>query len=97
MGLRLATGFGGLKPTHSLARSQPIKVGCDTTSHAMAHRVPSVCSPDNYCCRRIPLRVNAPLKFGWSSLTNCSPEDENMCSSSNVSLWLARNSFRIEP
>ena len=28
-------------------------------SHIRTHRVPSEYLPDNYCCRRIPLRVSA--------------------------------------
>ena len=32
MGLRLATGFGGLKPTHSLAPVMAHKSGCDTSN-----------------------------------------------------------------
>ena len=54
-------------------------------SHTKSRRVPSVYSPNNYCCRRIPLRVSAPpnypydprhmlaacpLKSVWSSLTD---------------------------
>ena len=54
-------------------------------SHTMTHMVPSVYSPDNCCCRRIPLRESAlpsypyapgrmlvacPLIPVWSSLTD---------------------------
>ena len=30
----------------------------DKVSHKVPHRAPSVCSPDNCCCRKIPPRVN---------------------------------------
>ena len=81
-------------------------------SHTMPHMVQSVCSPDNCCCRRIPLRENAlpnylenpgrmpvacPLKSRWSSLTDRLSEDEKQCSSSTVFLWLAGNSPINEP
>ena len=35
----------------------------DMASHIRPHRVPSKYSPDKCCCRRIPLRVNAPPSY----------------------------------
>ena len=31
----------------------------DMASYIVPHRVPSIYLPDNCCCRRIPLRINA--------------------------------------
>ena len=71
-------------------------------SHTNPHRVPSVDSLDNCCCRRTPLRVSAPpsypydlghmlvacpLKPVWSSPTDHLSVDEKRCSSSTMSPW----------
>ena len=65
-------------------------------------RASHVYSPDNCCCRRIPLRASAPpsypydlghmriacpLKLVRFSLTDHLSTDETICSSSTVSLW----------
>ena len=105
----------------SLIKSRPLrgvsllllsnKSKIDKASHIMLHWVPSVCSLDNYCCKRIPPRVNAlpsypydqgrmlgacPLKSRWSSLTYRLSRDEKQCSSSTMSPWLSRNSSKNE-
>ena len=36
------------------------KSGIDMAFHIKPHRVPFVYSPNNCCCRRIPLRLSAP-------------------------------------
>ena len=81
-------------------------------SHTRPHRVPSIYSPDNCCCRRIPLRVSAPpsypynprsmlascpLKPVWFSPTDHLSTDGTQCSSSIVSPLPYGNSSKSVP